>query len=640
MTEHINQANEQALRVLGKEAFLFHQGNSHDAHDYLGVHREGSKAVFRVWAPHADAVFVCGDFNAWSPDATPMRRLSPLGVWEANVPSPTVFNGQRYKYRICNGEQVLLKADPYAVQMQAPPDTASEVAEVSDFCWHDSGWMQYRKRYCREQVLRAPLNIYELHVGSWKRHEDGTPYRYSELADDLVHYVKQMGYTHVELMPIAEHPFEGSWGYQICGHFAPSARYGTPAELMRLIDVMHEAGIGVILDWVPGHFPRDAHGLANFDGQSLYEYPDPERGEHPTWGTKCFDLGCREVQSFLISNACYWAEYFHVDGLRVDAVSSMLYLDFDRPADGWRPNRHGGNENTDAIAFLKKLNYVMVREHPDVMMIAEESTAYPGVTDPAGLGFTLKWNMGWMNDTLAYLQEDPLFRRHHHHKLTFPSSYAYGEAYVLPISHDEVVHGKRSLIGRSPCEYRKKFADLRTYLAYMMTHPGKKLLFMGCEYGQFREWDHSRSLEWFLLDFETHATLQRYVAELNHFYLSNPALWELDGAREGFSWIEPDNVPQSIYSYRRRDAAGNELTVLLNFTPVAHEDFLLAVSEPGSYREAFSTDTAAFGGEGCTNPGVYRTESCYLREYRQAIRIKVPPLGAAIFCRIKEQNEK
>lgn len=614
--------------------YFFHQGTSTHAYEYLGVHRTDGNFVFRVWAPNAEYVSVCADFNGWNRDAHPMARVTERGVWELFVPDSVAQIGQRYKYCIRNRGQELLKSDPYAVSMEKPPETASVIAVLDGYRWRDESWLRYRKKkYTREKVTESPLNIYEVHAGSWKRHEDGSVYSYRELARELVTYVKQMGYTHVELMPLAEHPFDGSWGYQVSGYYAATARYGSPEDLMYLVDTMHEAGIGVILDWVPAHFPKDAHGLYEFDGQPLYEYQGLDRREHATWGTRCFDVGREEVQSFLISNAGFWAEKYHVDGLRVDAVAAMLYLDFDRLPHEWIPNRYGDNKNLEAVAFFQKFNGAMAREYPDVMTIAEESTAWANLThfENGGLGFTLKWNMGWMNDTLAYLQEDPLFRRYHHHKLTFSLTYAYGEKYVLPISHDEVVHGKKSLLDRATGDYWQKFATTRAYLAYLMTHPGKKLLFMGCEYGPFREWDFADSLEWFMLDYEMHAKMQLYTARLNHLYLQYPALWELDGSPDGFEWIDADNEEQSIYSYRRRDRKGRELVVVLNFTPVRYDDFLLAVPKEGYYEELFNSDDESFGGSGCTNEGRFRTEAAMLRSYGQAIRIKVPPLGAAVF---------
>ena len=621
--------------------YYFHQGTSVRAFDYLGAHREGDAVVFRVWAPNADYVAVVGDFNGWNAGAAPMDRVTERGVWEARIGG--IEDGQKYKYFIRNGCREMQKADPYGFWMEKPPLTASVVYDIEGYEWRDAGWMRYRKgKFTREAVMRRPINIYEVHAGSWRRHKDGSYFSYTELAAELVTYVKQMGYTHVELMPLSEYPFDGSWGYQVCGYYAPTSRYGTPQELMAFVDTMHEAGIGVILDWVPAHFPKDAHGLYEFDGQPLYEYQGVDRMEHATWGTRCFDVGREEVQSFLISNAVYWVEKYHVDGLRVDAVASMLYLDYDRRPGEWVPNRYGDNKNLEAIAFFQKLNGFLARDYPDVMTIAEESTAWANLThfDNGGLGFSLKWNMGWMNDTLDYIKEDPLWRKYHHNKINFSITYAFGEQYVLPISHDEVVHGKLSLLDRSPGEYTQKFAGTRTFLTYMMTHPGKKLLFMGCEYGPFREWDFSDELEWFLLNYDMHAAMQLFTADLNHFYLSQPPLWEKDGNWDGFKWIDADNCEQSIFSYRRIDESGKELIVLLNFTPVGYNDFLLAVPDKGIYEEVFNSDDRRYGGKGILNEGRFRTEPCMLRGYGDAIRIKVPPMSGVIFKCVRKAPKK
>ena len=496
-----------ATRVRGKKTtavqhdqapYFFHQGTSQKAYEYLGVHRERGQYRFRVWAPHADAVWVCGDFNDWRGDEYPMRRVTESGVWETEISTSVIREGALYKYRIQNGEREMYKADPYGYRMQKPPETASVVYDIEGYAWRDAGWMQYRSdRFTRETLMKQPINIYELHFGSWVKDKERKSLSYGDLARELASYVKQMGYTHVELMPIAEHPFDGSWGYQVCGYFAPTSRFGEPKEFMNFVDTLHEAGIGVILDWVPAHFPKDEHGLFEFDGQPLYE-----REEWTAWGTRWFDVGRKEVQSFLISNAFYWVEKYHVDGLRVDAVSSMLYLDYGKGPGEWEPNCFGDNRNLESIAFFRSLNAALVKEHPDVMTIAEESTAFPNVTsfDHDGLGFSLKWNMGWMNDSLSYIGKDPLWRKYDHGKLTFALSYSFGERYVLPISHDEVSHGKLSLLDKMPGGYADKFSGLRAYLAYLMTHPGKKLLFMGSEIGQFREWDADGEVEWFRTD--------------------------------------------------------------------------------------------------------------------------------------------
>ncbi len=626
---------KKTLPAVGEQApYFFHQGTDVRAFDYLGAHRVGDRFVFRVWAPNADYVAVCGDFTDWRVDRLPMWRVTERGVWEISVDGDMIHEGEKYKYYIRNGSREQYKADPYGVLMEAPPETASVIYEIEGYQWRDAGWLRYRKdRFHRGAVHRQPINIYEVHAGSWRRHEDGSYFTYTELANELVTYVKQMGYTHIELMPLAEHPFDGSWGYQVCGYYAATARYGTPKELMAFVDTMHEAGIGVILDWVPAHFPKDAHGLYEFDGQPLYEYQGVDRMEHETWGTRCFDVGREEVQSFLISNAAFWVEKYHIDGLRVDAVASMLYLDYDRRPGEWVPNRFGDNRCLEAISFFQKFNGFMARDWPDVMTIAEESTAWGNLTtfENGGLGFTMKWNMGWMNDALAYIKEDPVFRKYHHNKLTFSITYAYGERYVLPISHDEVVHGKLSLLDRSPGEYTQKFAGTRAFMTYMMTHPGKKLLFMGSEFGQFREWNFEDQLEWFLLDYGMHSAMQLFVADLNHFYLSEPSLWQRDCDWEGFEWIDADNGEQSIYSYRRKDEKGKELIILVNFTPVRRDDFLLAVPFDGIYEEVFNSDDARYGGKDLLNDGKYRTEPALLRNYGKAIRINVPGMSALAF---------
>lgn len=623
--------------------YYFHQGSTIRAYEYLGAHREGERFVFRVWAPNAEAVSVVGDFNGWDHTRGEMTRVSEGGVWEIFFPSADVCDGQFYKFRILNHSTEIFKADPYAFAAECPPGTASTVCDLSGFAWTDRSWLGYRTgKFDRQNAVRQPINIYELHPGSWKRHEDGSPLSYGELAADLAPYLKQMGYTHVELMPVSEYPFDGSWGYQVTGYYAPTARFGTPRDFMAFVNAMHEAGIGVILDWVPAHFPKDAHGLCEFDGQPLYEYQGADRMEHAGWGTRRFDVGRPEVQSFLISNAAFWAEFYHVDGLRVDAVASMLYLDYDKKPGEWVPNEHGGNECLEAVAFFQKFNSCMAREYPDVMTIAEESTAWPNVTDfwQGGLGFTFKWNMGWMNDSLSYTSEDPLWRKYHHNQLTFSLSYAFSERFVLPISHDEVVHGKKSLLDRCPGEYAQKFANARAYLCYMLTHPGKKLLFMGCEIGQFKEWDFAGSVEWFLLDYEAHAKFQRFVADLNHFYLSHPALYEKDDSWDGFRWIDADNGEQSVYSYRRIAPDGKELIVILNFLPVERRDFLLAVPDAGVYEEVFNSDAVSYGGSGLLNQGPLKTKPCMLRGYSRAIPISLPPMSALIFRCVRKYRKR
>ena len=616
-------------------SFLFHEGTNYRAYEYMGAHRVGTHYVFRVWAPHATRVFLVGDLNAWGAD-TPMSRVTAGGIWEVFVDALRFDSGRCYKYKMICDEGEVYKSDPYGYRMQKPPETATVLYDLTEYVWQDAAWMQWRAKTMGSTPYEQPLNIYEVHLGSWKRQNDGSPLSYLELRDELVPYVKQMGYTHVELMPVMEHPYDGSWGYQVCGYFAPSARYGTPSDLMALIDAFHGAGIGVILDWVPAHFPKDAHGLYEFDGEPLYENQGIDRMEHKGWGTRCFDVGRNEVQCFLVSNADFWVEYYHADGLRVDAVASMLYLDYDRLPHEWVPNVYGENKSLEAIAFFRKLNAHMRGAHSDVLMIAEESTAFGNVTrfEDGGLGFSLKWNMGWMNDILSYVEMDPIYRKYHHEKTNFSLTYSFGEAYVLPISHDEVVHGKRSLLDRMFGAYRQKFDATRAFLTYMMTHPGKKLTFMGCEIGQFREWDAQGQIEWFLTEYDSHARLQYFCAELNHFYLQNPPLYEIDGSWDGFDWIEPDDRDRSILSYRRMDKAGNELVVVVNFTPVVDHGYLLRGLREGIYTELLNSDEERFGGSGIRNDGTLCVPKC------GELSITVPSNGACVFGRrLKEKTQ-
>lgn len=613
--------------------YLFHQGTNYRAYEYLGAHREGDGYVFRVWAPGATEIFVIGSFNGWE-NSLPMTRVTEGGIWQAETSAAR--EGDMYKYRIVSPHGTADKADPYARACEVPPGTASVLCDISGFEWHDEAWLRRRSRtMSRKEFYRQPLNIYELHVGSWRHSAEGLQLSYTELADELIPYVKQMGYTHVELLPVMEHPYEPSWGYQICGYYAPSSRFGSPHQLMTLIDRLHTAGIGVILDWVPAHFPKDAHGLYEFDGGPLYEYQGRDRMEHAGWGTRRFDVGRQEVESFLVSNAEFWTSIYHADGLRVDAVASMLYLDYDRQPGEWVPNVYGDNRCLEAIAFFKKLNSHMAGQHPDVLMIAEESSAWAHITDDStedGLGFSLKWNMGWMHDALDYAAEDALFRKYHHNKLTFSLTYAFNEKYVLPISHDEVVHGKRSLLDKMSGDYWQKFATARCFGVYMMTHPGKKLCFMGNEIGQFREWDDAGQIEWFLLDYPSHAGYQLFWAELNHFYLSHRPLWYDDGGWDGFEWIEPNDAERSVYAYRRRVApGGEELIVVLNFTPVVRYGYELSAGV-GDYDELFNSDACKYGGSGVANAALSADADGKLR-------LTLPPLGALIL-RARERTGK
>ena len=624
-------------------AYLFHQGTNYFAYEYMGVHKTEDGYVFRVWAPNADCVMLVGDFNNWE-ENFPMERITEGGIWEKAVNDGSVKSGARYKYKVYGCGQVHYKADPYANAAELPPDTASVIYDNTSYEWKDAGWLDFRRGKAKD-FYRQPMNIYELHLGSWKRHEDGTLLSYTEIAGELAPYVKQMGYTHIEIMPITEHPFDGSWGYQVGCYYAPTSRFGTPMELMEFIDSMHQAGIGVIMDWVPAHFPKDEFGLYEFDGQPLYEYQGWDRQEHKVWGTRKFDLGREEVQSFLISNAMYWADKYHIDGIRVDAVSSMLYLDFDKEDGEWLPNDYGDNRCLEAIAFFKKLNGTMKREHPDVLMIAEESSAWEGITSfegENGLGFDMKWNMGWMNDTLAYVKEDPIFRKYHHEKLTFPLCYAFNEKYVLPISHDEVVHGKKSFLDKNPGDYWKKFAGARVFYAWQMTHPGKKLTFMSNEIAQFAEWNHDKGVEWFMLDYDMHAKFQLYCATLNNLYLKYPELWQCDSSWDGFNWLDVNNKDQSIIAFERIDANGKKLQVILNFTPNPCEDYYLGLEAGGTYEEIFNSDDVKFGGSGVVNTGVkFKAERGDDFGHPYFIRMRVPPMGAVIMkCTRKAPKSK
>ena len=572
----------------------FHTTGCADAFRYMGCHFADGGAVFRVWAPKAESVSVVGDFNFWNEQDLPMQKISD-GVWEAF--SVYAQPGGAYKYCVTgqNGRKVY-KTDPYGTRCKALPDTSSVLEPPDSFVWHDGA---YRARRKKQNALNRPLNIYEVHAGSWKRHADGSAYSWDDLTAELIPYVKDMGYTHIELLPIMEYPYDPSWGYQVTCYYAPTHRYGTPEQLMRFVDECHRQNLGVILDWVPAHFPKDENGLYEFDGACCYELSDPMMNEHPDWTTRIFDYGKPEVRSFLVSNACYWLERFHVDGIRVDAVASMLYLDYNRQV--YKPNRFGGKENLEAIDFLRELNNAAFHVNPSVMMIAEESTAFPLVTRPdydGGLGFLFKWNMGWMNDMLRYMSLDPLYRKGDHNALTFSMTYAFSENFVLPLSHDEVVHGKCSLIGKMPGNYDDKFANLRVFYAYQMAHPGKKLNFMGNELAQFIEWNYTQGLDWVLLDYDRHRQMQAFVRELNHFYLEHPQLWENDSDWDGFQWIDCDDRDRSIVTFRRISRSGKELVVICNFCPVVRERYRVGLPKAGWYVPVLNTDEARFGGYG------------------------------------------
>ena len=588
-------------------------------------------ALFRVWAPGAAAVSVVGDFNNWNPAQNGMAALSG-GVWECFIPGLKQFDCYKYAVTSAAGN-ILYKADPYAFHAETAPGTASKLYEPH-YEWRDADWMRRRER---TDIYNAPVNIYEVHLGSWRR-ADGNVYDYVTAARELAAYVTEMGYTHIELMPITEYPFEVSWGYQVTGYFAPTSRYGTPEDFMRFVDIMHENGIGVILDWVPAHFPKDAFGLYRFDGAPCYEYADERKGEHKEWGTAVFDYGRVEVKSFLLSSAMFWLKEYHVDGLRVDAVASMLYLDYGRKDGEWCPNQYGGNENLEAVEFLRDLSRSVFGYSGSVMLIAEESTAWPMVTKPTydgGLGFNFKWNMGWMNDMLRYMSMDPLGRKYNHDAITFSFFYAFSENYVLPISHDEVVHGKCSMIEKMPGEYEQKFASLRTFYAYMMAHPGKKLLFMGQEFAQFIEWRYYEQLDWLLLDYEAHRQMQTFVRELNHFYKEHSPLWQRDFSWEGFSWISSDDKDQSVIAFRRIDDRGKELIAVCNFVPVERGEYRIGLPYHGNYRRVFTTNETRFGGDGAGTDG-FRTEAQPMHGFDYSAALLIPPLSVTYYQCIRK----
>ena len=576
---------------------------------------------FAVWAPNAVAVQVVGDFNHWQGATHAMRQLGTSGVWEIFIPG--VGPGDRYKYAILGRDGTWWqKADPMAKGTEAPPATASVVV-ASSHTWGDDEWLARR---AAANAHTGPMSVYEVHLGSWR---PGLGYR--ELADQLPEYVGSLGFTHVELLPVAEHPFGGSWGYQVSSYYAPTARYGSPDDFRYLVDRLHQRGIGVILDWVPAHFPKDEWALGRFDGTPLYEHPDPLLGEQPDWGTYVFNFGRNEVRNFLVANATYWLEEFHVDGLRVDAVASMLYLDYSREPGQWRPNVHGGRENLDAITFLQEVNATAYRRTPGIVMVAEESTAWPGVTartESGGLGFGLKWNMGWMNDTLRYLAEEPINRRYHHHEATFSLVYAFSEHFLLPLSHDEVVHGKRSLLRKMPGDDWQQAAGLRALLAYQWSHPGKQLLFMGGEFGQQEEWSEGRGLEWYLLDQPLHAGLQHLVADLNRLYADTPALWELDEDPAGFEWIDAHDAGHNVLSYIRRDRAGRTLVAVVNLAGSSHEGYLLGLPQAGAWLESLNTDAEVYGGSGVGNLGLVTAAGAPVGTQPHSVRLRLPPLGA------------
>ena len=628
----------KAYEIGELDHYLFGQGTHYEIYKKLGSHKvkDGNRegVYFAVWAPHAKSVSVIGEFNNWDETANVMERGEPLGIYTCFIPD--VPENAMYKYSIetYRGDY-LSKADPFANYAEMRPGTASKVTDLSRIKWSDSAWMTKRKTW---DYKEQPMSVYEAHIGSWKKHDDGTEdgfYNYREFAKEATKYIKDMGYTHIELMGISEHPFDGSWGYQVTGYYAPTSRYGTPEDFAWMINYFHRNKIGVILDWVPAHFPRDAHGLADFDGTPTFEYADPRKGEHPDWGTKVFDFGKNEVQNFLISNALFWIEEFHIDGLRVDAVASILYLDYGRRDGEWVANEYGGNKNLEAIGFFKHLNSVVLGRNPGVLMIAEESTAWPKVTgdvEDDGLGFSLKWNMGWMHDFTEYMKLDPFFRKGAHYNMTFAMSYAYSEKYILVLSHDEVVHLKCSMLNKMPGLGFDKFANLKAGYAFMMGHSGKKLLFMGQEFAQLREWSEARELDWFLLAEDEHVQIQNWVRDLLHLYKRNKAMYELDNSWEGFEWVNADDRDRSIYSFIRHSKNGKKnLLFVCNFTPVARDDYRVGVPRRKQYKLVLNSDDEKYGGKGEKRPLVYKAvkSECDGRPYSFAY--KLPAYGVAIF---------
>ncbi len=607
----------------------FHHSFISNAYEYLGCHYEKNKTIFRVFAPHATSISVVGDFNNWDDKVNVMKRISDEGVWEAEVNNARIFDN--YKYQITSFNKRFLKQDPYAYHNETNGGTSSKVYSLDGYNWQDNEWIEDRKN---KNIYDKPMNIYEVHLGSWKRHKKGYVLNYREIADKLIPYVKRMGFTHIEVLPLTEYPYDGSWGYQVSGYFSVTSRYGTPHDFMYFVEKAHQNNLGIIMDWVPAHFPKDDFALYEFDGTYLYEDSEPTKMEHKGWGTRIFDFKKPEVKSFLISSARFFLEKYHIDGLRVDAVAAMIYLDYDR--EKWIPNCFGGNYNLEAIDFLKDLNIEMFKHFPNVLMIAEESTAFPKVTYPVyedGLGFNYKWNMGWMNDTLSYIKVDPLFRKYDHNKLTFSMTYAFSENFILPISHDEVVHGKCSLLSKMPGSYEEKFANLRAFYGYMMTLPGKKLLFMGCEFGQFIEWNYKQELDWLLLDYPKHKEIQRYVKDLNTFYLKHSSLFEIENSWDGFTWINADDSNHNCLSYIRRNRQNKELIVIINFSGDMLVNYRLGVRK-GSYKEVFNSDLYKYGGENHQNM-ILVSEKVSCNNQKNSIVLNIPKLSIIILkkCR-------
>ena len=612
----------------------YQHGIADDAYTFFGAHPASENGQdgyrFRVWAPHAKQVALIGDFNGWEPDVSPMTPIRP-GIWERFQPGLKRYDSYKYAITTQDG-RVLAKADPYAFHAETRPDTASKIYDISGYEWGDANWLDYRRR---KPVYHRPMNIYEVHLGSWRRTADNEFLSYRDTAEYLVPYVKEMGFTHVELMPITEYPLDMSWGYQVTGYFAPTSRYGTPHDFMYLIDQLHQAGIGVLLDWVPAHFPKDAFGLYEFDGDPCYEYADPRKGEHLEWGTRVFDYGRTEVRNFLYSSAMFWLNEYHIDGLRVDAVASMLYLDYGRNSGQWVANKYGGHENLEAVAFLRQLNTLVFRWHPDALMVAEESTSWEHITGPieqsdTALGFNYKWNMGWMNDALHYQKMDPYFRQFNHRDLTFPMMYAFSENFILPISHDEVVHMKGSMLGKMPGDDEMKFAGVRAFYVYMLTTPGKKLNIMGTEIGQFNEWHYEYSLDWHLLQYPQHQKHQFFFKTLNALYLSRSELWELDDNWDGFQWIEPNDATGNTIIYLRRDRKKHELIIAVNFSPIDRVGYCVGVPTAGAYEVLLNSDDETFGGRGRGSKTLLKTKNVPCHGFEQSLLVDIPPLSGVI----------
>ena len=627
-------ANEKTSDI---PVYLFKQGRNCRAYEFFGSHITGDTTVFRVWAPKAVSVSVVGEFNGWNEESHPMNKIAD-GIWELSAEGVKQYDS--YKYSVLGEDGVRrMKADPYAFHGETRPANASKVYNLDGFVWTDGDYFQ---EVYKRDIYSSPVNVYELHAGSWKTYPDGQPLSYRALADELVPYLKEMSYTHVELLPVLEHPFDGSWGYQVTGYFAVTSRYGTPHDFMYFVNKLHNAGIGVILDWVPAHFPKDAHGLYEFDGSCCYEYSDPLKREHADWGTRIFDFGKNEVISFLTSSACFFFDKYHIDGLRVDAVASMLYLDYGRRDGGWRPNIYGGRENLEAVAFIRYLNETVFREYNHALMIAEESTAWPLVTKPVsvdGLGFNFKWNMGWMNDILRYSELDGLSRKYNHDLITFSMFYAFSENFVLPISHDEVVHGKKSLLDKMPGTYEEKFRGLKAFLGYMYSHPGKKLLFMGQEFGQFIEWDEKKQLDWFLLDYDAHKQLHAFVRKLNKVYKDTPALWEIDYSWDGFTWLVSDDNQNSVAAFERRDRNGDRVIAICNFTPVTRENYRIGVERKGSLTYLLDSESTEFGGSDENTKKRIYTEKVSMHGKEHSFPVTLPGLSC-VYLRYKPYKTK